>query len=72
VRSDGKTVETLTLDPDKPETRTRNYSAQEKLMLIVGNPAGVSVTYNGKPTGTLGAEGHRTTITFTPNGMEKQ
>lgn len=72
VRSDGKSVETLTLDPDKPEARSRSYTANEKLMLVVGNPAAVSVTYNGKPTGILGSSGQRATITFTPEGMEKQ
>jgi cytoskeleton protein RodZ len=72
VRSDGKTVESVTLDPDKPELRSRSYKAKEKLMLVVGNPAGLTVTYNGKPTGSLGPEGQRETITFTPQGMEKQ
>ena len=72
VRSDGKTVETLTLDPEKPEARTRSYKANEKLTLVVGNPAGLSVTYNGKPAGTLGVVGHPATITFTPQGMQKQ
>jgi cytoskeleton protein RodZ len=72
VRSDGKAVETLTLDPDKPENRSRSYTAKEKLLLVVGNPAGLSVTYNGKPTGVLGAVGKREMITFTPQGMEKQ
>jgi cytoskeleton protein RodZ len=72
VRSDGKSVETLTLDPEKPELSTRSYKAQERLKLIVGNPAGISVTYNGKPEGALGADGHKTTVTFTPLGIEKQ
>lgn len=72
VKSDGKTVESVTLDPDKPELRSRSYKAREKLMLVVGNPAGLTVTYNGKPTGSLGPEGQRETITFTPQGIEKQ
>ncbi|PSH02964.1 MAG: hypothetical protein CXZ00_14740 [Acidobacteria bacterium] len=72
VRADGKFVETLTLDPKKPELRTRSFTANEKIMLIVGNPAGISVTYNGNPTGDLGPEGQRTTFIFTPEGMEKQ
>jgi cytoskeleton protein RodZ len=72
VLSDGKRVEQLVLDPDKPEMRSRTYNAQQKLLLIVGNPSGVSVTYNGKPAGTLGIEGRRATITFTPQGMEKR
>jgi cytoskeleton protein RodZ len=71
VRSDGKNVESITLDPDKADARTRSYSAKEKLLLVVGNPAGLSITYNGKPAGTLGSEGHRATITFTPEGIEK-
>lgn len=72
VRSDGKAVETLTLDPENPESRTRSYKAQDKLTLTVGNPAGLSVTYNGKPAGTLGTVGQKTVITFTPQGIEKQ
>ncbi len=72
VRSDGKTVESVTLDPEKPELRTRSYTAKEKLTLEVGNPGALSVTYNGKPTGTLGPSGQRATITFTPEGIEKQ
>jgi cytoskeletal protein RodZ len=72
VRSDGKPVETLTLDPEKPEMRTRSYSAKEKLTLIAGNPAGLTVIYNGKPAGTLGTAGQRATITFTPQGIDKQ
>jgi hypothetical protein len=72
VSSDGNKVETLTLDPEKPEASSRSYSAKEKLLLVVGNPAGLSVTYNGKPAGVLGRSGERATITFTPKGIEKQ
>lgn len=72
VRSDGKSIESLTLDPEKPESRTRNYRAQEKLMLTLGNPAGLTVTYNGKPAGVLGIDGRRAVVTFTPQGIEKQ
>jgi cytoskeleton protein RodZ len=71
VRSDGKTVESVTLDPDNPELRTRSYKAKDRLLLVIGNPAGLTVTYNGKPAGTLGTEGHRTTIAFTPQGIER-
>jgi cytoskeleton protein RodZ len=72
VRSDGKAVESVTLNPEDPEMRSRSYKATEKLMLVLGNPAGVKVTYNGKPTGTLGVAGQRAILTFTPKGMEKQ
>jgi cytoskeleton protein RodZ len=72
VSSDGKTVATLTLDPEKPELSGRSFKAKEKLTLVMGNPAGVTVTYNGKPTGSLGSAGKPTTVTFTSEGMEKQ
>jgi cytoskeletal protein RodZ len=72
VSSDGTKVETVTLDPEKPDARNRSYSAKEKLRLDVGNPAGLSVTYNGKPAGVLGHSGERATIMFTPEGMAKQ
>jgi cytoskeleton protein RodZ len=72
VLSDGKKVESLTLDPDKPELRSRSYKAKEKLILAVGNLGGLTVTYNGKPAGRLGTAGQTATITFTPQGMEKQ
>ncbi len=72
VRSDGDAVETVTLDPDKPELRSRTYSAEKRVTLITGNPAGLSVTLNGKPAGTLGDAGRRATISFTPEGIQKQ
>jgi cytoskeleton protein RodZ len=71
VLSDGKKVESLTLDPDKPEMRSRSYKAREKLVLVVGNLGGLTVTYNGKPAGTLGAAGQTATLTFTPQGIRK-
>ncbi len=72
VLRDDKPAETLTLDPKNPELSTRSYKAKDKLKLILGNPAGVSVTYNGKPAGTLGKEGQRAVVTFTAEGIEKQ
>ena len=72
VRSDGKAVESVTLDPDKPELRSRSYKANQTLKVIVGNAAGVSVSYNGKPVDSLGSAGQREIVTFTPQGMEKQ
>lgn len=69
VRSDGKAVESLTLDPDIPELRSRSYKAQEKLRVVVGNAGGVTAVCNGKPAGPLGAEGQPKTITFTSQGI---
>jgi cytoskeletal protein RodZ len=72
VRSDGKAVETLTMDPDKPELHSRSYKAKEKIVVLLGNPGGVTAVLNGKPLGKLGEVGQRATLTFTPKGMEKQ
>ena len=71
VRSDGKPVESLTLDPDNPELRSRTYKAKEKLRLVVGNAGGVTAVCNGKSEGVLGAEGQAKTITFTSQGIQK-
>ena len=72
VRSDGKMVESLTLDPENPELRSRSYKAKEKLKLVVGNAGGVTAVCNGKPEGALGEMGQATTITFTSQGMQKR
>ncbi|MDR3762988.1 MAG: DUF4115 domain-containing protein [Acidobacteriota bacterium] len=68
LRDDGP-AETLTLDPANPEASARDYSASSRVKLIVGNPAGIEVTYNGKSLGPLGKPGQRMTIDFTPEGM---
>lgn len=72
VLSDDNPAETVTLDPAKPEMTTRTYKAKERIRLIVGNPAGVTVTCNGKPAGTLGKAGQRVTLLFTAEGLQKQ
>lgn len=71
VRSDGKLVDSLLLDPDVPSRSSRSYKAKEKLKIVLGNAGGVSVVYNGKPAGALGREGQTETVTFTAAGMEK-
>ena len=71
VLSDDNPAETVTLDPSKPEVSRRSYKAKERVRLVVGNPAGVEVTFNGKPAGPLGKEGQRAVVTFTPEGIQK-
>jgi cytoskeleton protein RodZ len=71
VLSDDKPAETLTLDPSDPEKSSRSYKAKERVKLTLGNPLGVTVTYNGKPAGALGKAGQRTVVTFTAEGIEK-
>lgn len=72
VRSDGEQVETITLDPANPSLHLRSYKARQRILLVIGNPAGLDVTYNGKPAGSLGGEGQRATVSFTPDGMERR
>jgi cytoskeletal protein RodZ len=72
VLRDDRPAETLTLDPSKPELSSRTYTAKDRVTLIVGNPAGVEVTCNGKPTGSLGKPGQRSTVTFTAEGIDVQ
>jgi hypothetical protein len=69
VTSDGRKLESLTLDPDNPELRSRSYKAQQKLKVVVGNAGGVTAVCNGKSQGTLGADGQAKTITFTSQGI---
>jgi cytoskeleton protein RodZ len=70
VFSDNKEIETLTMDPDKPEMSHRSYSATKRLKVVTGYPEGLTVTYNGKPAGELGRDGQPVTIIFTPSGMK--
>jgi hypothetical protein len=72
VLSDDKPAEMLTLDPSKPEMSSRSFKAKERVRLTLGNPTGVTVTYNGKPAGALGKAGQRAVVTFTAEGIEKQ
>ena len=71
VLRDDRPAETLTLDPANPEASTRSYTATSRVKLIVGNPAGLDVTFNGKPVGALGHAGQRMVIDFTPQGIDK-
>ena len=72
VLSDDKAAETFTMDPSKPDMSSRSYKAKERVRLTLGNPTGVTVTYNGKPAGALGKAGQRAVVTFTAEGIEKQ
>lgn len=72
VLSDDNPAETVTLDPAKPELTNRTYKARERVRVIVGNPAGITVTCNGKPTGELGKAGQRVSLLFTSEGLQKQ
>jgi len=70
VRSDGKMIDSVLLDPNTPNMASRKYSAKEKLRLVVGNAGGLTVSYNGK-TELLGKPGQTMIVTITPAGIEK-
>ncbi len=72
VLRDDHTAETVTLDPADPEHSSHTYKAKDRVKLIMGNPGGLSVTWNGKAVTELGKSGQRSTITFTPSGMQKE
>jgi cytoskeleton protein RodZ len=71
VRRDGGSNESMILDPSKPELRSRSYQAQKELRLVVGNPEGVVVTFNGKAVEKLSEPGRTARILFTPEGMKR-
>jgi len=70
VTVDGGKTETLTLDPNDPNLKSRSYHGKERVLVIAGNPAGVEATCNGKNLGVLGPVGQRREVTFTPKGMQ--
>lgn len=61
VESDNRVVFSGTLNPGEH----RSWAAAQRLMLWTGNAAGVSVTYNGKSLGRLGAVGEVVKLTWT-------
>ena len=68
VTSDGKVVYQRMISPKDQEL---NMHGKEKMQLILGNAAGVEVSFNGKPLGALGAEGQRREMVITANGLER-
>ena len=71
VKADGKTVYQQTMDPADPTKSEVTLHGNEKIQLVMGNPAGVEVSFNGKPLGTLGPENQRREVTITPQGVER-
>jgi cytoskeleton protein RodZ len=72
IRSDGKMVDSVLMDPQQPNLRTRTYKASDKLRMVVGNAGGIEVVSNGKPVGPLGKTGQTAIVTFTAQGMHIQ
>jgi len=67
ITADGQPLWEGTLKASKE----RSVQAGKKLMLKTGNAAGIDVSYNGKPLGTLGKEKEVRTITFNTAGLQQ-
>ena len=68
VTSEGKVVYQRMITPKDQEL---SVHGREKLQLILGNAAGVEVSFNGKSLGELVTEGHRREVIITPSGLER-
>jgi len=67
IVADGQTLWEGTLNARKE----RSIHAGKELVLKTGNAAGIEVSYNGKPLGTLGKEKEVRTITFNTAGLQR-
>jgi cytoskeletal protein RodZ len=68
VTSDGKTVYQQTMGPSD---QLLTWHGKEKILLVVGNAAGVEVSFNGKNLGPLGSDGQTRKLTITPQGPQQ-
>lgn len=71
VSTDGKRVFQDMMYPNRENKREKTFSSHERLRLIVGDPAKIEVTYNGKILEPLGPEGQRQEVVFTPEGIQR-
>ncbi|HBE80551.1 MAG TPA: hypothetical protein DDW65_22610 [Firmicutes bacterium] len=70
VKSDGDYlygVDGMTFDPSQAQ---QVWTAQREMIIKMGNPAGVVLTFNGKDLGQLGERGKIKTVKLTPHGLE--
>jgi cytoskeleton protein RodZ len=65
IQADGKTVIEQLLSPDFERTIT----AKDKIVIKVGKPGAIEVSFNGKPVGPLGPADKTVTRTFTSEGL---
>ncbi|HYW43450.1 MAG TPA: RodZ domain-containing protein [Bryobacteraceae bacterium] len=66
ARTDGKYSFSGTLEPNQ----TRTVEANDSVLLRLGNAGGVSITFNGKPIGSVGPRGQVRTVQFTSGGFQ--
>jgi cytoskeleton protein RodZ len=65
IQADGKTVLEQMLGVDFERTIT----AKDKIVIKVGKPGALEVSFNGKPVGSLGPSDKTVTRTFTSDGL---
>jgi cytoskeleton protein RodZ len=66
--SDGKSVYQQTMSPNDQQL---TLHGKEKILLVLGNAAGIEVNFNGKNLGSLGSDGQTRRLTITPQGMQQ-
>jgi len=66
IKSDGKTMFSGILGANQ----SRTVDANSKVMLVLGNAGGVSISLNGKPIGSVGAKGQVRNVQLTSGGFE--
>jgi hypothetical protein len=54
-----------------PSDQLLTWHGKEKILLVVGNAAGVEVSFNGKNLGPLGSDGQTRKLTITPQGPQQ-
>ncbi len=68
IKADGNAVVERIFDPGEEQST----SATNEITIMVGNAAGVEVTFNGAPQGVLGQEGKARNLVFTPAGLQNK
>lgn len=67
IQADGKTAVQGLLSPDT----NRTITAKEKIVVKVGKPGALEVSFNGTPVGPLGPPDRTVTRTFTAEGIQQ-
>jgi len=68
VNADGKVIYSQTMGPNDQQV---TLHGKDKMQLVLGNAAGIEISFNGKNLGSLGQEGQTRKLTITPQGMEQ-
>jgi cytoskeletal protein RodZ len=71
IKKDGSYLPSIEGMTFNPSSTTQLWTAQKELILKIGNPVGVNLSFNNKDIGKLGETGVVTTYKFTPQGWVK-